>query len=178
MNAERVKTASSNKKGILYISCGVPGSGKTTYLKSHIGNNEQLISRDDIRFSLLQEGEEYFKYEKKVFDIFCQTITNYINNGINVYADATHLNEASRNKLLYGLKSKGCKPRAVAAIVFDVPLNICLERNEMRKGTKAYVPPDKVMQMHRNFSIPYYHMPYQVIYKVDENGNVTKMKEG
>ena len=56
MNAERVETAQSRKKGILYISCGAPGAGKTTYLKSHIGTNEQLVSRDDIRFSLLQEG--------------------------------------------------------------------------------------------------------------------------
>ena len=95
-----------NQSGILYISCGIPGSGKSTFLKSHIAPTERIVSRDEIRFSLLKEGEEYFSHEDEVWDIFIHTIADSINNGINTYADATHLTQKSRSALFYQLKQR------------------------------------------------------------------------
>ena len=48
---------------ILYISCGIPGSGKSTFLKKHFGPDELIVSRDDIRFQVLGEAEEYFSLD-------------------------------------------------------------------------------------------------------------------
>lgn len=160
-------------KGILYISCGVPGSGKTTFLKAHKNPNEEIISRDDIRFSLLKEGEDYFSHEKEVFDIFVSKITQLINAGTNVYADATHLNSASRAKLTDALFDAGCQPADVQAILFDIPIDICLKRNENRKGTKAYVPRGVIRRMFESLSYP---IEFSHVWIVDEKGKVSKSK--
>jgi len=50
----------------VYIMCGCPGSGKTTWLKDHVKPGSAIISRDAIRFSLLKEGEDYFSHEEEV----------------------------------------------------------------------------------------------------------------
>ena len=160
-------------KGILYISCGVPGSGKSTFLKTHKNPNEEIISRDDIRFSLLKEGEDYFSHEKEVFDIFVSKITQLINAGTNVYADATHLNSASRAKLTDALLDAGCQPADVQAILFDVPIDICLKRNENRKGTKTYVPRGVIRRMFNSLSYP---IEFSHVWIVNEKGEVSKSK--
>ena len=160
-------------KGILYISCGIPGSGKTTFLKAHKKPDEEIVSRDEIRFSLLKEGEDYFSHENEVFNIFVSKITQLINAGTNVYADATHLNPASRAKLTNALLEAGCQPADVQAILFDVPINICLKRNENRKGTKAYVPRGVIRRMFESLSYP---IEFSHVWVVNEKGEVSKSK--
>lgn len=158
-------------KGKLYISCGIPGSGKSTFLKANKGKDEVIISRDDIRFSLLEEGEEYFSRENEVFKKFITQITDSINLGYNTYADATHLNNTSREKLLRALDKAGCKPSATEVIFFDVPLDICLARNEKCKDTKAYVPRGVIRRMFNQLTYP---IEFPTIWLVDKDGNVSK----
>lgn len=164
--------------GVLYICCGVPGSGKTTFLNDIVEENERVVSRDNIRFAIVKENESYFKHENKVFNTFTETITKYINSGFNVYADATHLTQKSRYKLLYKLKSKGCRPAEINAIYFKVPLVTCLERNELRRGTRAYVPVDRVEEMFCNYNPPLAFEGFTNIWEVDADGDVTIVKEG
>lgn len=161
------------KGGILYISCGTPGSGKSTFLNEMKSDNEIVISRDNIRFSLLKPGEDYFAHEKEVYTKFLNEIVRNIRNKVNVYADATHLNEKSRFILLSQLKRRGCYPSEINAIYFNVPLNTCLERNEYRKGTAAYVPPDKLREMFSAFTPPHAYEGFTNIWSVDSEGDVT-----
>ena len=110
---------------ILYISCGIPGSGKSTFLKKHFGPDELIVSRDDIRFQVLGEDEEYFSHENEVFDTFVDDIIYWMKMGNNVYADATHLNKRSRDKLISAIDTH--EPGLLShieAIFFDVPVNI------------------------------------------------------
>ena len=169
--AEGAITEPVIKKGTLYISCGVPGSGKSTFLNRVKKEDEKVVSRDDVRFLFLKEGEEYFSHEKEVFQEFINIITFYVNSGVNVYADATHLNEASRAKLTDALLEAGCQPSAVEAIYFKVPIDICLERNENRKGTKTYVPQNVIRRMYNQMTYP---KEFSKTWIVDENGNISK----
>lgn len=163
-------------KGILYVCCGVPGSGKTTFLNEMAHPSEKIISRDDIRFSILKPGEEYFSHEKEVYTKFINSIVTNIKSGFNVYADATHLNEKSRYKLVHALKNRGCKPSEINAIYFNVPLDVCKERNNNRKGTKTYVPEEQLIQMYGAFVYPHKYEGFTNIWQVDEDGYVDEVE--
>lgn len=93
------------KQKKVWILCGIPGSGKTTWAKSqHLSCNDKCayISRDEIRFRFTAEDEAYFSRETEVYDEFISEIQQAIDNKdiVNVLVDATHLNEKSRMKTI------------------------------------------------------------------------------
>ena len=136
----------------LYVMCGVPGSGKSTWLKNHTKAGDKIVSRDEIRFSLIKEGEEYFSKENEVFEIFCFEIQTALNKGFDVYADATHINRGSRRKLLNEVAKYA---NEVIAIEMTTPVSIALERNEKREGLR-YVPPSAIKRMYSQYEEPDY----------------------
>ena len=132
------------KRTNLWITIGIPGSGKSTWLNKYAKG--PVVSRDAIRFGLLKEGDDYFKYENEVVKTFYETIQEYIydKNIVNVYADATHLNEKSRRKLLKELDLTDVQ---VNYLYFDTPLNVCKKRNALRTGL-ANVPETVIENMY------------------------------
>ena len=136
----------------LYIMIGCPGSGKSTYAKNHIPN-AKYVSRDEIRFRLVSEEEEYFSKEDEVFETFINEINEGLRESVDVIADATHLNTKSRMKLFSNLNIDKEKTE-VHVIVMRTPLIECLRRNEKRKGTRSYVPIDVLKIMYNNFRKP------------------------
>ncbi len=174
-----MRNANSNvQHGILYVSCGTPGAGKSTWLNTYRAEDEHVVSRDAIRYSLLQEGEAYFSHEDEVFHDFIYAIKDLINSGSNVYADATHLNEKSRGKLLFSLRQIGCTPTEINAIYFPTNLNTCIIQNNKRKGTIAYVPEIQLRQMFFKMTPPTYKEGFNHIFIVDtKTGKVSKARK-
>lgn len=150
-------------KNKLYIMVGCPGSGKSTYAKKNFPN-ALYVSRDEIRFSLVKKDEEYFSKETEVFNTFITKINEGLRQSLDVIADATHLNRASRSKLLTNLEIDKEKTEIIAVIMFT-PLSICIERNENRKGTRSYVPKDVVEKMYYSFKTPSKYECYGLIDK-------------
>lgn len=144
------------KQKTLWIMCGIPASGKSTYLKNTIQNlkynDSVIVSRDAIRFSLLKPSDEYFSKEKEVWTEFVNMINYYLgvqdDRYTNVYVDATHLNPNSRKKLLNAIDTSGV---VVNCIAMETPLETCLERNSKRTGL-ACVPDDVIKNM-RNYYV-------------------------
>lgn len=136
----------------LYIMIGIPGSGKSTYAKKHFPN-AVYVSRDEIRFDLVSENEEYFSKENEVFTKFVNIINSNLKAGKDVVADATHLNPRSRTKLFSHLNIDPTKTETIA-VVMRTPLEVCLDRNENRKGTRSYVPPQVIKNMYSSFKEP------------------------
>ena len=150
----------------LYIMCGVAGSGKSTWVKNNfmkIAGHTAIVSRDKIRFDLVNENEEYFSKEKEVFAQYINLIKDGLENADTVICDATHLNVGSRSKLLrnLGASLKGWK---INAIVVRVPLEVALDQNEQRIGTRAYVPPAAVRNMFNSFVMPSFEEGFDKIY--------------
>ena len=146
-----------NKK--MFVMCGAPGSGKSTWLEEKVIKNiyakpATVVSRDKIRFSLVKEDEQYFSKENEVWEKFITQIKEDLEKWSveEVYVDATHLNIASRSKLLRAL-GDSLKGVEVNAIWFDLPVETCLERNENRTGL-AHVPSNKIEEMYINFQEP------------------------
>lgn len=138
------------KQKKVYLMVGIPGSGKSTWIKSQLEKTGGAwISRDEVRFSMVKENEEYFSKEN---DVFAQWIKN-INIAIkdesieNIYVDATHISEASRNKTLLRLNLSNAD---VVPVVMATPLDLCIERNAQRSG-RSCVPVSVIENMYKSF---------------------------
>ena len=154
----------------LFLMMGCPGSGQSSYLNNRIKNGDGVvISRDIIRFSLVSEDEEYFSRENEVYELFVRGIANTLKFNKEVYADATHLNERSRAKLLRAL-GKNLKGVEVNIIYVRVPVEVAIQRNENRIGTRAYVPKSVIRRMYSQTTMPTKEEGFEHIYVVDENG--------
>lgn len=132
----------------LFLTVECPSSGKSTYIRENVDTlfeNPTIVSRDEIRFSLLKDEDDYFKKEKEVFRLFVQKANEAIAAGGDVILDATHITKKSRNKILSQLNLNGVAE--VVGLVFDTPLEECLRTNEQRKG-RAYVPSSVIEQMY------------------------------
>lgn len=138
------------KQKKVWLLSGAPGSGKTSWAKKQIAQKGGVhCSRDEIRFSLLKDGEDYFAHEDEVIDIWFEKIKKAIENPEveDIYVDATHLTEKSRANVLNKLP-KG--DYLVIIVFFDIPLETCIERNEQRTG-RAFVPPSVIRRMYASY---------------------------
>lgn len=139
----------------LFVLVGVSGSGKSTLAKKiakELGASAKIISRDEIRFSMVAEDEEYFSKENEVFKEFIHQIKESLNTNQNTIVDATHLNRGSRTKLLRAIGAD-LEGAAVYAVVVLNDLEIILKQNRERKG-RAYVPESVIKNMYATFEAP------------------------
>ena len=143
------------EKKQLFLMCGAPGSGKSTWLRANaIGPDCAVVSRDEIRFSYMQSKDDhYFTHETEVFNEFIETIQNYLNDAegpTRIYADATHLTEKSRLKVLKRLDLSNAE---VTALVIRASLEETIKRNHQR-AYHAIVPDNIVTRMWNSFEHP------------------------
>ena len=136
----------------LILMVGIPGSGKSTWIKNNFPNITP-VSRDVIRFEILDErGGNYFDYEDEVFDKFIHQIVGSLVIDEVTIADATHVNRKGRAKVLNAVK-KYITPDEVECIVLDVSPEVAIERNNQREG-RAWVPPKVIRNMFFRMEIP------------------------
>ena len=141
-------------KKTIWLMSGISGSGKSTWIKNRLNEDTDIwCSRDAVRFSMVKEDEEYFSQETKVFRTWINQICDALNNPNikNIYIDATHINDKSRNKTLSCLPKENIDE--IVNVVFSVSLKECIRRNANRKGREK-VPEDVIMNMYNSFSLP------------------------
>lgn len=152
----------------LYLMCGVPGCGKSTFLKNKIKNNNSvIISRDAIRFSIVKPEEDYFSHEDEVLEIFWNQINEALAANNTVYVDQTSLTPKARKWLLQHITGY----EHANLIWIDEDLETCLERNEKRKGTRAYVPRGVIRRMFSQFVEPSLEEGFYRIFRYNSKEN-------
>lgn len=153
----------------VFILSGPPASGKSTWVRSNITPGSEWISRDNVRFAIVSEDEEYFSHEDEVFDTFI----NYINQTLEnpdihtIYIDATHLNRRSRNKTLNRVRKQNIGE--LNCVCFTAPREICQARNSLRSGRQR-VPVTAIDNMVNSFAMPTEAEGFTHVYEVDANG--------
>lgn len=134
----------------MYVMCGCPAQGKSTFIKNSKTQGDIVISRDRIRFELLSEDDNYFSKEKEVFELFKYNVEDVLKRGYNIWVDATFLTVKSRKWVLELASQYNVQTIAVA---FNRPIETCLEWNKNRKG-RSFVPESAIRNMHAQFEMP------------------------
>jgi predicted kinase len=114
-------------KGTVVLAIGLPGSGKSSWFKRH---NLNPLSSDMIRAMLFDDPTEQ-RFQDLVFSNLRSMLRARLvaRRPVN-YVDATNLTPHDRHSWIKLAKDFGYE---VQAVYFDVPLEVCLERNARRQ---------------------------------------------
>jgi predicted kinase len=134
-NTEMESALAEGRQRIV-VMVGLPGSGKSTWLRRQ---GIWAISSDWVRQVLADDPTDQ-TIHARVFLTMRYLLRHRLAIGRKVsYVDATHLTRAERRPYLEIAQTYGCE---VQAVHFDVPLEICKERNRRR----ARVVPDEALE--------------------------------
>ena len=133
---EAAGRAATDPKGFVVLTIGLPGSGKTTWFKRR---GVTPLSSDMLRTILFDDIAEQ-RYQGLVFSTLRSLLrARLIARMPWNYVDATNLSPHERRQWIKMAASFGYE---VQAVFFDVPLEVCLERNSKRDRPVS----DDVMQ--------------------------------
>ena len=154
----------------LWLLCGIPGSGKSTWIsknKEFFNGSVNVVSRDKIRFALLDDGEDYFSRENDVWANFIKEAKTSLKLYENTILDATHLSPASRKKVLNALREDLKDITSINAIAFTCGVEVAIKRNAHREG-RAFVPISCIRRMDAQFIFPTKEEGFNNIIEVGE----------
>jgi predicted kinase len=119
------------------VLVGLPGSGKSTYVERLGG---AALSSDALR-KLLADDENDQTIHAQVFETMRYLLRQRLLLGRETtYIDATNLTPEWRHPYIAIGRAYGCE---VEAVYFDVPLEVCIERNAAR----SRVVPEEGMRL-------------------------------
>lgn len=123
-------------RGAVVLAIGLPGSGKSTWFKRH---GVAPLSSDLMRHLLFDNVQEQ-RFQDLVFSTLRSLLrARMIARMAWNYVDATNLSPKERRHWIKMAQDFGYE---VHAVYFDVPLEVCMERNQKRHR----IVPAEVMQ--------------------------------
>jgi predicted kinase len=148
------------------LAIGLPGAGKSTYFAR---KGIVPLSSDLIRELLYDDAADQRRPDW-VFGALRELLRRRLALGAETtYIDATNLTRFFRRPFLQIAREFGC---AAEALYFDVPLEVCLERNRNRKNVSRptrdtrVVPEDALRRMARRVEPPTREEGFSRIVKV------------
>jgi protein phosphatase len=124
----------------LVLLVGPSGCGKSSFARRHFSET-QIVSSDECRRLVADDAADQ-SASRQAFGVFHAIIRGRLSLGRLTVADATNLRARDRRTL------RDCAARyrrPTVAIVFDLPLQLCLERARHRPRVVA---PEVIMRHH------------------------------
>ena len=123
--------AAQPSKGTVVLAIGLPGSGKSSWFKRH---DIRPLSSDLLRELLFDDAQEQ-RFQDLVFSNLRSMLKARLvaRRPVN-YVDATNLTPHDRHSWIKLAKDYGYE---VHGLYFDVPVELCLERNQKRDRVVA-----------------------------------------
>lgn len=132
-------------RGVVVLAIGLPGSGKTTWFKRR---GITPLSSDMLR-SILFDNITEQRYQDLVFSTLRSLLrARFIAKMPWNYVDATNLSPRERRSWIRMAKDFAYE---VHAVYFDVPVEVCLDRNRRRE---RMVPEDVMQRMAQKLRPP------------------------
>jgi len=131
-----------------HILIGIPGAGKSTWIKNNIPSSRVIISPDNY----LEQQYNYEWTPERASEAWADSYEVFAANlkrGSSIVWDATFLREIDRSAVLHIANGFGYY---TIAVVVQAPLGVCLERNRSR--LRKPVPDQKVIAMNNLLNIP------------------------
>jgi len=130
------------KRIVLFV--GVPGSGKTSHAEKLVEQGFSRLCADDIRVELYRDAAIQGD-SAEVYKIFFERLDKLLSECCDVIVDNTNI--LIEHRLLIINRAVEAGYSEVEIWLFDVPLAVCLERNQQRERV---VPEDVIIAMHRD----------------------------
>jgi predicted kinase len=135
-------------RNTLVVLSGPAGSGKSTWASKHFLPT-QIVSSDECR-ALIADDPANQRVSAQAFDLFHFIIEQRLMLGRLTVADATNLKPEHRRALLHIARRNQFN---AAAILFDVAIEICGDRNSTRKRR---VPQEALLMQRKLFETTLY----------------------
>jgi predicted kinase len=130
----------------LYLTIGIPGSGKSTWIDRHLPNVKR-ISMDRTRRELLGDEKDQSQ-NQHVFEVCQKELRDTLRSGESIVFDATSHTQKSRRMPLSAARDFFAW---IKIIYFDVPLETALTRNASRVRK---VPEEVIRQFYEELEDP------------------------
>jgi protein phosphatase len=151
----------------LVLLVGPAGSGKSTFAAAHFASSE-LLSSDAFRFMVSGDASDQ-DATTDAFRVLHAVARARLRRGLRCVVDATNLSRGGRRGLLSVAARAG---RPAIAVLFDIPLEVGLARNDSRV---RQVPEDVVRRHHGEMPLVRAQLSgegYAAILVVDVDGAV------
>lgn len=137
----------------LYITVGLPGSGKSSWAEEFAKENDCVVhSSDKIREELYNNRQDTV-HHKEVFETMRARTIEDLKSGKDVIYDATNLNRNKRKAFINEIRNdKDVKDTIISYVLFIVPFEELIERDKNREYS---VGEEVLLKMLKNFNTPF-----------------------
>ena len=156
--------------GVLYVLCGIAGSGKSTFALEFLSENwlwAHRVSTDEIRLRLYGD-EACQKDPKRVFEVAYEEIHKWLPNR-DVIFDATNLKRSFRKQLIDEFKEYAEK---IVCIYFIPNVRLAIERDA---GRARVVGRSVILRQAEQLEVPTKDEGFDDIVQIDSDHKVGEL---